>query len=116
MTLYAVPIAERMPGFLQNKTSLNQRVINVALLQGTASCTMPDPGPCEMHDGQSSGQGIDGGSAVAEAGRRHENATSAALLQGDVGRCADSCTTLPFIEQNEPCNLPDYSGTNHQHS
>jgi hypothetical protein len=31
-------------------------------------------------------------------------------------RCADTCAKMPFINQNKPCNLPDYSGTNHHHS
>jgi len=65
-----------------------------------------------MHDGQRSDQWIENEMSVAEVARRHENAIS----RGFVGNDADSCTTLPFIDQNKPCNLPDYSGTKHHHS
>jgi hypothetical protein len=65
-----------------------------------------------MHDGQWAGEGIESGWDVAEVARQHENA----IRRGFVGSNADTRTTLPFIDQNKPCNLPDYSGTKHHHS
>ena len=65
-----------------------------------------------MHDSQRSDQGIERREWVAEVARRHENA----IRRGFVGTAADTCATLRFIDQNKPCNLPDYSGTKHHHS
>jgi hypothetical protein len=64
-----------------------------------------------MHDGQWSDQRIESDGVVAEVARRHENA----IKRGPVGKDADTCTAMPFINQNKPCNLPDYSGTKHHH-
>jgi hypothetical protein len=65
---------------------------------------------CTMVSGR-----IEGSKALGELPKWQEGMKTPAIGVF-VGDRADSCAKMPFINQNKPCNLPDYSGTKHHHS
>ncbi|MBW1249836.1 hypothetical protein [Pseudomonas tolaasii] len=96
------------------KINLNKisalRINTTYLAQHPARWPYPGRAKCTMVSGR-----IEGSKAEIALPKWQEGMKTP-LAGAFVGLGADSCAKKPFINQNKPCNLPDYSGTNQHHS
>jgi hypothetical protein len=78
--------------------------------QHPARCLCPGRAKCTTANGR-----INGSKAVGELPKWQEGMKTLSIGVF-VGEREDTCAKTPFINQNKPCNLPDYSGTKQHHS